>query len=414
MSSWHHYGPSISASHSCSRLQWTNLKPDAIAIMANLFKYMNAAYERLEKETKDALQAESHSPAFADACTEYFGQNFGMAQEPERLKKLLSSLHETNVHVLILRLISGHHIEDCIEADKKDQSELTKSREGLTLALFEDTESQTEQQPAPTPTKGKNYDQNKKRAERKKRQRATIADNGQVEVAKETTEPVKEMVDKSAASAKCHDGQILEDENAAHISQACKKSSFSKYFLVTNSNLATVIEDVDIANSTASTERVDGSDMEGDVAVLPTTFEQSTKMDCIVPADLPKATVFKSSCSIVLGSVEEQIATVALEDVENQNSSYEHEGRLEDTLENEDDHSWTQVVGSRKKSKGNRTGVNPNATNASPVKGSLRFAQHVKPPGGEKLGTALGIAPSQTRRVRVIPRRQRTLFLTRK
>ena len=125
-----------------------------------------------------------------------------------------------------------------------------------------------------------------------------------------------------------------------------------------------------------------------------------------VPTDLPKAAGFKSPCSIILGSVEEQIATVALEDVENQNSSYEHEGRLEDTLENEDDHSWTQVVGNRKKSKGNRTGVNPNATNACPVKGSLRFAQHVsKPLGGEKLGTVLGIAPSQTCRVRVIPRR---------
>lgn len=376
--------------------------------MANLFKYMNAAYERLERETKDALQTESHSSAFADACIEYFGQNFETTQEPERLKKLLFSLQETNVHILILRLISRHHIEDCVETDKKELSELKKAREEVkevTIALFEGTGSQTKQQPAPTPTKGKNYSQNKKRAERKKRQRANITGNSQVEVEKYTTESLKETVDKSAASAERHDGSILEDENAAHIPHTCMKSSFSKYFRVTDSNLGTVIEDIDIADGATSTERVEWPNVEDDVAVSPTIFEQSIKMDIIVSADLHKATGTESSSSIVLDSVGKQIATVALEDIKDQSSPYEHERHLEDTFENEDDHNWTQVVGTRKKSKkSNRTGVYLDATNASPISGSPRFARRVNNQrGGENSVAALEIAPSPSRCVRVIP-----------
>jgi hypothetical protein len=202
--------------------------------MGDLFKYMSAAYERLEKETKDALQAESHSSAFSDACTEYFGQNFEKTQDPERLSKLLYNLHETNAHILLMRLAGGQHIEDTIETDKKALSKRTTSGAELTLALFKDTESQVEQEPAPTLTKGKNYINNKKRAERKKRQRATVAENGEVEGVADPSESLKETMDNSAASAEHHDESILEGENVGHISQDCKKFSIPKYFHKTN------------------------------------------------------------------------------------------------------------------------------------------------------------------------------------
>jgi hypothetical protein len=369
--------------------------------MANLFKYMNAAYERLEKETRDALQAESHSSAFGDACTEYFGQNFEITQEPERLKELLSSLHKTNVHLLIVRLMSGSHIEDCIETDKKDLPQQAKSREELSLALFEDTGSQKEQEPAPTPTKGKNYDQNKKRAERKKRQRTIIVGNSQVETAQGTSGSLKETADNYDASAEHHYGLILEYENAAHISQDRKRPSFSKFFLETDSNPATIIEDVDISHCAASGERLDKSNEEDNIAIFLTATGKRIKIDCTDLTDLSEAPDPSSSSPVV----EKPIAAIALEDIQDQKSSFKYKEYLEDTLENADNHNWTQVGGSRKKFKeSNRTSVNPNTSNASPVKVSPQFAWHTKKPQvGEKLVTALEIAPSPTRRVRVIP-----------
>jgi hypothetical protein len=85
--------------------------------------------------------------------------------------------------------------------------------------------------------------------------------------------------------------------------------------------------------------------------------------------------------------------------------SYPYEKHLETTVEIEDDQNWTQVEGSHKNSrKSNSSGINSNENNSSSVKGSPRFAGHVKKPhGGVNFGTALEIAPSPTRRVRVIP-----------
>jgi hypothetical protein len=372
--------------------------------MANLFKYMNAAYERLEKETREALQAESHSSAFADACTEYFGQNFEITQEPKRLNELLSNLHKPNVHLLILRLMGGHCIKDCIETDKKDLYEQPKSREGRTLALFEDTESEKGLQSAPTPTKGKNYNQNKKRAERKKRQRATRVEYSRLEVAENTSDLLKEEVDNSEASDERHYGSIQEDENIAHISQDCKKSLSSKYFQETDSNPATVIEDVDTVHSAESTEQLNKSNVEDNVPVSPAA-KQSMKIDYTNLTSISKASGPLSPSPVVSDSAGKQVAIVALGDLQDQKSSYQYEEHLEHILEKGEDHNWTQVVGSRKKSKnGNWTNTSPNVTNASPATGSSQFSQQVsKPQGSGKLGTAFDIAPSPTRRVRVIP-----------
>jgi len=383
--------------------------------MTNLFKYMNAAYERLEKETRDAIQAESHSSAFGDACTEYFGHNFEITHEPERLKELLSSLHKTNVHLLIVRLMSGSHIEDCIKTDKKDLSQQAKSRDELSLALFEDTGNQEEQKPAPTPAKGKNYDQNKKRAERKKRQRTTIVGNSRVEVAKDSDSFKKSAVN-SDTSAKRHFAPILDYENATHISQNCKRSSFSKFFLETDLNQAIIIEDADIAHCVASCERLDESNVEDNIAVSLTAIGKWIKIDCTDPTDLSKAPDPSSSLPVVSDSEEKPAATIALEDVQDQILSFQYEEHLEDTLENADNHNWTQVGGSRKKSRNsNQTSVNPNISGVFPVKGSPQLAGHArKPQVSGKLVTALEIAPSLTRRVRVIPVVKRTTLFTRK
>ncbi len=195
--------------------------------MTDLFRYMSTAYERIEKETKDALQAKSHSSEFADACREYFGQNFDISKDAGRLEALLANLHETNINLLLTRLFGRHHIEDTIERDKQALSKGTTSTEEHTPALFEDANIQTEEQAAPALAKGKNYDHNKKKLERKKRKRATRPDNSQVDVSKDSKDSLKETVDKSAIFVERHDGSAVEVANATNISQDCKESSVS-------------------------------------------------------------------------------------------------------------------------------------------------------------------------------------------
>jgi hypothetical protein len=195
--------------------------------MANLFKYMSTAYERLEKETKDALQAETYSTALTDACKEYYGENFDVNKDAGRLEALLTSLHKTNVNFLFARLLGGHHIDDTIERDKQALSKPTNSAEGLSIALFEDVDSQTEHQVAPTPTKGKNHDQNRKKMERKKKKRVTTSKYSQAKISNDPKDLLKETVDKSTLSVDCRDEPALEGENGAQISQNCKKSPFS-------------------------------------------------------------------------------------------------------------------------------------------------------------------------------------------
>jgi hypothetical protein len=120
-------------------------------------------------------------------------------------------------------------------------------------------------------------------------------------------------------------------------------------------------------------------------------------MDCTSPPDFFE-TPGSSSSPVHLDSV----AAVVEADVQNQKSPYEYEQYLEDALETGDTHSWTQVVGNRKKfKKSSRSGVNPDAP---PINVSPRFARRVNNSRGDgKVGTALGIAPSSALRVRVIP-----------
>jgi len=155
-----------------------------------------------------------------------------------------------------------------------------------------------------------------------------------------------------------------------------------------------------VAQSAASAKIIDESSAKDDITVPPTTVEQSIKIDYLTPSYLSEATDSASKSPVV--SVEEQIANVGLKLIQGKKESYQYEKHLETTVEIEDDQNWTQVGGSRKKSKSNSSGINSNENDSSPVKGSPRFAGFVKKPqGGVNLGTALEIAPSPTRRVRV-------------
>jgi hypothetical protein len=160
-----------------------------------------------------------------------------------------------------------------------------------------------------------------------------------------------------------------------------------------------------VAQSAASTKIIDESSAKDDIIVPPTTVEQPIKIDYLIPSYLSEATDSASKSPVVSDFVEEQIANVGLKLIQGKKESYQYEKHLETTVEIEDDQNWTQVGGSRKKSKkSDSSGINSNENDSSPVKGSPRFAGFVKKPqGGVNLGTALEIAPSPTRRVRVTP-----------
>ena len=129
------------------------------------------------------------------------------------------------------------------------------------------------------------------------------------------------------------------------------------------------------------------------LSVPPTTVEQSIKIDYLILSYLSEATDSASKSPVVSDSVEEQIANVGLKVIQGKRESYQYEKHLETTVEIEDDRNWTQVGGSRKKSKkSNSSGINSNENDSFPVKGSPRFAGFVKKPQASvNLGTALEI-----------------------
>ncbi len=174
----------------------------------------------------------------------------------------------------------------------------------------------------------------------------------------------------------------------------------------------TVVENVDIAQVADSTERVDETSSRDDIILSPKAVKQLIKIDCLLKSDHSEATDLSSTPPVISNPTGEQFVNVASEASQDKLASYQDEENLEAALEIEDDRNWTQVVGSRKKSKkSNTSGVNLYQTNAGLVKGSPRISEPAnKPQSGEKMRIALEITPSPNRRVRVIPVVNESLF----
>jgi hypothetical protein len=385
--------------------------------MANLYEYTCTAYERLVKETKNALQAKTYSEGVVDACTEYYGDMFDVRMDPERLEALLTSIHETNVHSLCERFRARHHIEDTLERDKQVLSKRTKPTKQQTIYIIEETKGQEEQQTAITPTRGKNYEQNRRKSEKKKQKRANAAKINYAQVPNDPQDSLQEIVDKSIISIEGHDEPTLLNENATHLSQNRKRSSFCKHFFDTDSNLATAIENIGmahndtskegftetstnmaaIAQSAASSEIINEVFKKENIVVFPTAIEQPIKIDYLKRADISEVTDSAMKSAVISDSAESPMARVAAEP-----TSYQCEQLLDNAVDIKDDGHWTQVLGTRKKSK--KVDANSDDKSTLSVQEGPRFGRSPnKPQGVVKLGTSREVAPSPIRLVRVIP-----------
>lgn len=299
--------------------------------MANLFEYMKSAYERLEKETKDALAAKSHSASLRDAAFELFGENFEITYDGTRLRELLYAIHESSMHILLMRLVAQDHIRNAALNGGWPVLKLRRASKEEPNPESPGDEARKDEQPTPT-LKGKNYNKNKKEATRRKKLRqANRATTDQAEAAEKSSEAVEEAESNQFASTEHVHESTLDNENAASLTPLGQPVNTDNNIIPTD----TSIKASDPPSSPSS-------DIKPQAQQIATVIEGDTK-------DAKPST---------------ETTPAKLEDLKGQDTDSGWE-EIPESLLLDDNQGWKQVEGKRKKFKKDLRGKASHNTTAS-------------------------------------------------